>query len=386
MLSLAVITGNSSASDAIEQMAAESGIFKVVFHGSPATLTARGVIRGLGMHDPELILLDIGDWESVAALAGLIKERNCQGITVGFRPGWNRLEQLTFEETGINHLLREPFSVTELETMAYETLHKERGVTNQNILAFLPAKAGGGCSTVAIHTAAGLARSFPKNVLLIEGDRRSGVYSIMLNLEGRQGLDNALSLGNAMTPGEWHQHVVRIGGFHLLPASPKRRSPLPSWADYYQLLRFGQKQYDYLLVDLPEVVNEATAEVVRSARTVFIVCTPEIASLKMARFRAEELEACEIPYDRIQVVVNRLERGSPAVEDLEDMLERPVFWTLPNDYGELQGAILESRLASPDSDFADACRALARKLGGLPEEPPERSKFALLRRLSRIAG
>src|SRR5271155_520158 len=362
MLSLAVITGNSSASEAIEQMAVESGIFKVAFQGSPATLTTRGVIRGLGMHDPEVILLDLGDWDSVAALAGQIKESKGQGITIGFRPGWNRLEQLTFEEAGINHLLREPFSTAELETIAYETLHKERGVTNRNILAFLPAKAGGGCSTVAIHAAAGLAKCFPKTVLLIEGDRRSGVYSIMLNLDGRQGLDNALSLGNAMTPGEWHQHVVRIGGFHLLPASPKRRNPLPSWADYYQLLRFGQKQYDYLLVDLPEVVNEATAEVVRSARTVFIVCTPEIASLKMARFRAEELEACEIPPDRIQVVVNRVERGSPVVEDLEDMLERPVFWTLPNDYGELQGAMLESRLASPDSDFSDACRALARKL------------------------
>jgi MinD-like ATPase involved in chromosome partitioning or flagellar assembly len=127
-----------------------------------------------------------------------------------------------------------------------------------------------------------------KNLLLIECDRRSGVYSIMFDLKNQQGLDNALQLGNAMTPGEWHQHIVRVFGLDLLPADPKHRSPLPSWAEYYQLLQFVEKQYDYLLIDLPEVVNEATAEVVRSARSVFIVCTPEIASLKMARFRAEE--------------------------------------------------------------------------------------------------
>jgi Mrp family chromosome partitioning ATPase len=386
MLNIAVLTANSHAAQGIDQIVAESGIFNIVFRGSPEDLATREVVRTLAMQDPELILLDLGNWEAVGVLASQIKERGCRAIMVGFRPAWNRMEQITFEEAGIHYLLREPFSAAEMETMAYETLHKERGVTNSNILAFLPAKAGGGCSTVAIHTAAGLAKSFPKNVLLIEGDRRSGVYSIMLNLDGRQGLDNALALGSSLTPGEWHQQVERIDGFHLLPANRKRRSPLPSWADYYQLLRYAQKQYDYLLVDLPEVVNEATAEVVRSARTVFIVCTPELTSLKMARFRAEELEACEIPSDRIQVVINRVERGGPDVKDLEEMIERPVFWTLPNDYGELNGAVLESRLASPDSAFSESCRALARKLGGLPEEPPERSRFALLRKLSRIAG
>jgi pilus assembly protein CpaE len=386
MLSLAVLASNSVAGDAIEQMTAETGISKVVFRSSPTALPIPAVIRALGVHDPDLILLEIGDWESVASLAVSIKEHNLRGITVGFRPSWNRLEQLTFEEAGIHYLLREPFSPGEMETVAYEALHKERGVSNPNILAFLPAKAGGGCSTVAIHTAAALATGLTKNVLLIECDRRSGVYSIMLNLNGQPGLDNALQLGNAMTPGEWYQHIVRVSGLHLLPANPMHRSPLPSWAEYYQLLQFVQKQYDYLLVDLPEVVNEATAEVVRSARSVFIVCTPEIASLKMARFRAEELEACEIPRDRIRIIVNRWERDSPAAKELEEMLERQVFATLPNEYADLKAAMMESRLASPDSHFAEACRALARKLGGLPEAPPERFKLALLRKLGRIAG
>ena len=66
-------------------------------------------------------------------------------------------------------------------------------------------------------------------------------------------------------------------------------------------------------------------KLVRCSRSVFIVCTPEIASLKMARFRAEELEVCEIPPDRIRLIVNRWERDSPAAQ-LEKMLERPSVW------------------------------------------------------------
>jgi MinD-like ATPase involved in chromosome partitioning or flagellar assembly len=386
MLSLAVLAANSLAGDAIEQMTGETGIFKVVFRSSPTAPNIPAVLRGLKVHDPDLILLELGDWESVVPLASQITFSNFRGITVGFRPSWNGLERTTFENAGIRYLLREPFSTTEIEAVAYEALHKERGVSNRNILTFLPAKAGGGCSTVAIHTAAALANGLMKSVLLIECDRRSGVYSIMLNLDHEQGLDNALQSSDTMTLGEWHRHIESVSGVHLLPANRKRRSHLPSWAEYYQLLQFVQKQYDYLLVDLPEVVNEATAEVVRSARNVFIVCTPEIASLKMARFRAEELEACEIPTDRIGIIVNRWEYDSPDAQQLEEMLERPVFGTLPNDYSHLKAAIMESRLASPDSPFAEACRAFARKLDGLPEAAPERFKLALLRKLGRIAG
>ena len=387
MLNLAVLTDSPATSEAVEQVAREAGIFEVAFRAAPSGMTIPALIRSLQTHDPDLILIDLGgDWESIAPVTRRISECKLRGIVIGFRPAWTPVERLAFKAGGVHFLLREPFSATELETLAYEALHKERSVTNKNILAFLPAKAGGGCSTVVIHAAAALAERFPKRVLLIEGDRRSGVYSIMLSLENTLGLDHALAMGNALTPVEWHHHVENISGFDLLTANPQHRRGIPTWADYYQLLQFVQNKYDYLLVDFPEVVNEATAEVVRSARSIFIVCTPEVASMKMARIRVEELEACEIRRDRIHVIVNRLEQDGPSVPELEKMLARPVFGVLPNDYPNLKAAMEESRLALEDCPFTEACQALGRKLGGLPEALPERSKFGLLRKLSRIAG
>jgi Flp pilus assembly CpaE family ATPase len=97
------------------------------------------------------------------------------------------------------------------------------------------------------------------------------------------------------------------------------------------------------------------------------------------------LEACHIPADRIHVVVNRWERGGLSIEDVEGVLERSVFATLPNDYKQVKNAILESRLVAQDSRFARSCRALAQKLSGLPEALPSESKFAFLRELVKIA-
>jgi MinD-like ATPase involved in chromosome partitioning or flagellar assembly len=380
---VALLTPNALTAAGIEQLTQESGLFKLVFKGSPIPPVGT-VMRALSAHGPEVILLDLGDWDSVSVLAKHIKESKFRGVTIGFRPVWDRQEQLMFEEAGIPYLVRDPFSPADIEAVAYEAIHRKRPVTHENILAFLPAKAGGGCSTVVLNTAAALTQSISKSVLLIEADRRSGVLSIMLNQQARSGLAEALAQIGEMTPVEWQQHCVSAFGMHLLLADPSRRGALPSWADYYQLLRFVQTQYEYVLVDLPEVVNQATAEVVKSARGVFIVCTPEIPSLRMAGYRCAELEACAIPRDNVHIVLNRWESGRLSIPDIEGILERPVFGTLPNDYAKVKKAIIESRLVSPNSKFAEGCRTLAQKLSGLPGVPQERSQFELLRRLGRM--
>jgi MinD-like ATPase involved in chromosome partitioning or flagellar assembly len=385
MLKLVLLTPNTVAADAIEQVAHEAGVFKLVMKGSPIPPAAE-IVRAIRMHNADLVLVDIGDWHGIAYLLKQIRRYGSRVVVLGFRPSWNPEEQAAFEEAKISGLLREPFSPVELEVTAYEALHREHPVTNRDILAFLPAKAGGGCSTVTLNTAAATASSLDKKVLLVESDRRSGVLSIMLNLRNRFGLAEALANASDLTPVEWNQYYVDKFGIDMLLADPARQGPLPSWAGYYTLLQFLQGQYDYLFFDLPELVNQATAEVVKSARAIFIVCTPEVPSLKMASQRHAELTACEIPPENIHMVVNRWERSRFSVQDVEKILDHPVFGTLPNDYLSVTESILESRLVSPDSSFTESCHALARKLGGLPEALPVRPGFGLLKKLGMITS
>jgi pilus assembly protein CpaE len=385
MLKLVLLTPNTVAADAIEQLAQEARVFKLVMKGSPIPPIAE-IVRAIRMHNADLVLIDLGEWDGTSYLLKQIRRYSSRVVILGFRPSWSAEEQAAFEEAKISGLLREPFSPAELEVAAYEAVHREHPVTNRDILAFLPAKAGGGCSTVTLNTAAATASGLDKKVLLVESDRRSGVLSIMLNLKNRFGLAEALENASDMTPVEWNQYYLGALGIDMLLADPTRRGPLPSWAGYYMLLRFLQGQYDYLFFDLPELVNEATAEVVKSARAIFIVCTPEVPSLKMASQRHAELTACEIPPENIHVVVNRWERGRFSILDMEKILDHPIFGTLPNDYAGVTESILESRLVSPDSPFTESCRTLARKLGGLPEGPRVRPGFGLLKKLGMITS
>ena len=384
MLRLAVVTPNPLAADAIELLAQESGGFHLCYKASPVP-PAKEIVRALAVHNPALVLLDLGEWEDASRVAKEIQHNQPRVVIIGFRPRWTRAEQLTFEDAGILDLLHEPFSPGDIEAATYEATHRRYQITHPNILAFLPAKAGSGCSTATLHLAAAIAGS-GKKVLLIECDRRSGPLSIMLNLERHKGLPEALDHHGEMSPLEWRQVTAQLVGMDLLLANPTRRSRLPSWTDYYQLLLFVQKQYDYIVVDLPEVINQASAEFVRNARGVFIVCQPEMPSVKLAKLRQAEIESCEIPVGRVNVLVTRWERGRLSKQDIEKILEGPVFGTLPNDYKEIRNAMLETRLVAPSSSFSKACEGLAQTLSNLPEVPHTSPKFTLLRKLGAVGA
>jgi pilus assembly protein CpaE len=179
---------------------------------------------------------------------------------------------------------------------------------------------------------------------------------------------------------------VEAFGVHILLAEPARRDLLPGWAEYYQLLHFVQTRYDFVFADLPEVVNPASAEVVRCARGVFLVCTPEVPSLRMAMQRLAELKEYGVTADRVHIVLNRQERRGLPLAEIEAVLDHSIFATLPNDYAHVRDAIVESRLVAKSSPFGEGCQALARKVSGLQESSLLETTFGLLSKLTRQAS
>lgn len=381
MLSLGLVTPNPVASEAIEQLVHEAGVFQFAGSQTPET-SAHEIIKKLRVSDPEIILVDLNEWGLFAPIVEHIRRTTLRGKLIGFRLSWTRRERIEFEDAGIKQLLREPFSPADLNAAAHTALHEGTPKVRPNLFAFVPAKAGGGCSTAALNMSVSLGIVPGKRVLVIEGDTRSGTYSILLNIKSRLGLNEALQSAGDLTVVDWQQMHATYEGVDLLLADPSKLPPRVSWGDYFLLLKFVDKYYDHVVVDLPEVVNDATAEVARTAATVFVVCTPEILSLKLASLRCQEVEAHGVPKERVQVIVTRWKRNELSSEDVEDILGRPVYATLSNDYKEVHAAILESRLVLPTSAFGKDCRALARRISGAPEEV-EKPRFGLLRKLAR---
>src|SRR6185369_17483352 len=199
----------------------------------------------------------------------------------------------------------------------------------------------------------------------------SGVLSILLNVKSPRTLLDALENSAQLDYSLWSSCITKKLGIDLLLS--ERSKPFPSWGNYHHLLEYVRSRYNTIVVDLPEVVNDATEEILRRARFVFIVCTPELPSLRLAQRRCKELESHGVDGSRVGIIINRWHDTDVKEEDVENFLEHGVAAIFPNDYASVQKAILNGNVVDSDTELGKTFLSLARILAGVPDpySPPK---------------
>jgi Flp pilus assembly CpaE family ATPase len=214
--------------------------------------------------------------------------------------------------------------------------------------------------------AAQLAQFRDQRVLVADCDLRSGTIAECLDLRPEQSIGKTLSDADVAETLIWPQHVRRKAGIDFLLTTRERTGFEPEWHSYFHLLSFVARRYEHVLIDLPEVVNDATAEIVQSAETVYVVTTPEMLSLQLARQRIDELLDVQVERPRIKIVVNRWHKDDLKPREIAEILDCPVAFALPNDYREVSNAVAARAFVEPNNKLGRAYRSWAAAAVGLP--------------------
>lgn len=312
---------------------------------------------------PTLVLIDMDERDYALALARAI-HATCPDTGIIALQKTNVGEHYDVSSTGI--VISIPFDAEphQLERAVAEAVHLVKYSVNPNLISFLPAKAGSGCSTVVMNTAIALGRSFEKNVLVVEADLRSGVLSSALSCPRRGSIQQALLSSHELDAFRWNRYATIHSGVDWLLSDRSAPAVLPDWSHYYALIQFALPRYDCVLVDLPELVNPGTAEIVRSSGRVYVVNTQEMMTLTLANQRFADLASWGIPADRIGVLLNRLENKIPTRLDVERLLEQPVTAAFPNDYVGCQKAISDGVPIAEETELGIAYKQFAAQLLG----------------------
>ncbi|MBE0659238.1 MAG: hypothetical protein IH602_16205 [Bryobacteraceae bacterium] len=326
--------------------------------------TAYELVRLLNTTEPELYLVDLDDGESSFETVRRIRERSDSTAIIAFGERNHRAVE-TAIMAGVDSVIPFPVQMTALLTAIDEAIREKTGGLIENLYAFLPAKAGSGTSTIVMNTAARLANDLGRKTLVFEGDLRSGVMDIMLGIQHKGGIQHALERAEEMDSFEWENNLARANGAEFLLTGRDGGKALPRWHHYHRLLNFAKPRYQMMLVDLPELVNPATMEIVRRAAATYIVCTPELAPLRLAKLRCEETAAWGAPGDRIHVLLNRSHPGELGAADLEKLIGRKVACVFPNDYRTLREAMSEGSIPSLKTPFGRSILDFAGQLAGV---------------------
>jgi Flp pilus assembly CpaE family ATPase len=358
----------------LRRLAGESNEFAI---GSIVELTMNGysINRTLGTTKPDVMLLEMTDLNRDLPQAAALHMQSPDVPLVGLAT--RELQMLLERSTNpdLTSVAVWPFTLAQLEHAISVSVHKLSGGIYRNLIAFLPGKAGSGASTVVLHTALVMAQELKRRVLVMEADLHSGVLSAMLRVEPKLSIRKVLAEAPGMDNLSWQRYITSAGGVDFLLTDTAIKEPVPAWTHYFQILRFAAPKYDLVMVDLPEVVNPATAEIVRRAHAVYVVSTPEFASLKLTQQRCHELVNWGVDQGRIQALLNRGHKTDIGPQEAEQILGCPVATTFPNDYKTVRRATTDASFIDKRSDLGAAYVAFSRLLAGEEQEAAEKKSF-----------
>jgi pilus assembly protein CpaE len=248
---------------------------------------------------------------------------------------------------------------------------KER--SNSHIMTFIGAKGGCGVTTIATQLAALLASSGSKKTLLLDLHPSLGDAALYLGftnskyhayelMENTDRLDAALLQSIALH---------HSSGLDILPAPNDFENTRHAGSGAIsQMFNFLRIWYEFILIDIPAGLNEYTDKLISHSDQLYIVTVAEVSALRNASRIVDYLDQEDVPDDKLRVILNRFEKRSPIPESqIEKLIQRKIFWTVPNQYhqavktissGDSKGDISRSELIRNLKGWADSIAAGAR--------------------------
>lgn len=180
--------------------------------------------------------------------------------------------------------------------------------TSAPIVAFFSAKGGSGLTTLAVNTSAALARTYPRQVLLVDLSAPFGHAALFSDLIATGSIASAAKASPADFEKVLRQHIVyHRSGMGVLPGTLRPEEVDLMTGDLTgRVLDIVVSWQRVIVVDLGTSLAEAALAVIERAECLVVVVPPEIAAMTDARRSlAVFRDIMNVPDNRIELVLNQ---------------------------------------------------------------------------------
>jgi pilus assembly protein CpaE len=341
------------------------------------------LIQHVGTRRPEIVLLEMGSVRS--DLGSAVREiRQCAPQTkiVAVHYSSDPQSILAAMRAGANEFVHPPLAdnlVPAVERIVSSQDQEQRAGMRGQVVGFLSAKGGCGATTLACHVAADLQRQTGKKVALADLDLTSGMVAFLMKATGSYSILDAVqnlsrldeSLWKALAP-EWKPGITVIP----TPESYAEENALHG-EDLREVIRFMRTQHDWIVLDLGRSFNALLAALYGELDQLLIVSVMEVTALQGLKAIIRKLEERGENVDKLRLVLNRTPKTMDITrEELQKILGRPLYATLPNDYPSLYESYSAGTLLSPNSKLGQHFASLSSKIAGV-QPVQQKKKFGL---------
>jgi len=292
---------------------------------------------------PELIILDVmmPDMDGYQVAGQLRKHPATEGIPIlMFTAKAAVNDKIAGFQAGADDYLTKPIHPAELITRVEALLQRQTRTSAEpergRVISFLPTKGGVGTTTLIVNTALEMKHMYAdKQVALVELKEGSGTISMQLGITTHGGIQTLMEKPlSAITKKIVSENLVRHNsGVYLLlsTSAPRGIGPQFTRERTRTILRYLIADYDYVLLDLPSALDDATAEALRMTSEIIITLEPNQVGLTMAQEMLDHLDKLNIGAHKARaVLINRV----PAVSSMnrntvEQKLQREMICGIP---------------------------------------------------------
>ena len=340
------------------------------------------LLRAVRVRKADLVLLCIDDWAPSEAIINGLDDAvpGLPVITFWSHDSQELLPKLM--HLGIREHLSFPLDAAALANALDAARH--RLVTHpvaparqSDLYTFLPAKPGVGTSTLAVSTSHALAEDLGARTLLLDCDLAAGAIRFLLRLSTSGSVVDSIKHAANLDEDLWSQMVGKYDRLEVLHAGlldPPSGLDLPSLE---RVLTMARSQYEVICVDLASSLDEFTVALMKESRRIFLVTTPEVVALHMAKARLGRLKDLGL-HDRVSLLLNRKVRHDISDAEVAKLVGLPVSYSFSNDYAGVQGSILNAAPVSHETDLGQSILNLAQSMAPhleAPKAPSYKRKF-----------
>jgi pilus assembly protein CpaE len=287
--------------------------------------------------------------------------------------------------SGVREFLPQPLDPLSLRD-TLERLIKERPLAQggaEKLILIMGAKGGVGTTTVAVNLGVQLAQVTQKRVVLLDFGRPLGHVALLLDLQTRFGLRDAIEnldrldnhfFGGLLTT---HKSGVQV----LAGASHPDLWRGASVAALARVMNVAQSSADFVVADVGSFFTSEWTPALQLARLIILMAETDVPALWSLERQLSAIRSAGLDPDRFRIIINRWHRSDEeALEAFEKKIKQTVSARLPNDFRQVSEAVnLGTALSRSSNDpLVSKFRKLAFECAGMQQQEPEGKRGALL--------
>lgn len=253
-------------------------------------------------------------------------------------------------EAGIRDFLQRPFTAADVRTLLDKhrmslLVNQEEGDRTGRIVTVFSNKGGLGKTTIAVNLAMALSETIGSPVALVDLNLQLGDITTFLDVEPKQTIvDIARNIGRvdaAYLEGSLAQYSCKNSKVYVLADPLHVEDAEEVTADQINaVLTVLRSSFEYVVIDTTTSFDTKTLAALDMADQILLVSMVNLPSIRSSQRLLNLFQRLGYDEQKIKLVVNRYMPGEEiTVEDVEETLEHPVFWKIPNSYNVVMTAI-----------------------------------------------